>query len=65
LDIARLGAFLARIEGRIRHQSLEGVSPLSVPILLEIGVEAVAKMTREDLLRDAARELIAEATGQQ
>jgi ATP-dependent Lhr-like helicase len=65
LDIARLGAFLARIEGRIRHQSLDSVSPLSVPILLEIGVEAVSKMTREDLLRDAARELIAEATGQQ
>ena len=62
LDIARLGRFLARIRGRIRHQALERVSPLAVPVLLEIGVEPVARLTREDLLRDAAAELIAEAT---
>ena len=42
LDIARLGDFLRRIDGRIRHQPLDRVSPLSVPILLEIGKEAVA-----------------------
>jgi ATP-dependent helicase Lhr and Lhr-like helicase len=63
LDIARLGQFLARIRGRIRHQPLPGVSPLSVPILLEIGREAVGQLAREDLLRAAARELIADATG--
>ena len=54
LDIARLGDFLRRVEGRIRHQPLNGVSPLSVPILLEIGKEAVAGFAREDLLREAA-----------
>jgi ATP-dependent Lhr-like helicase len=63
LDIARLGDFLARIRGRIRHQPLPGVSPLSVPILLEIGKEPVAHLVREDLLREAARTLIADATG--
>jgi ATP-dependent Lhr-like helicase len=63
LDIARLGQFLARIRGRIRHQPLPGASPLSVPILLEIGREAVGQLAREDLLRAAARELIADATG--
>jgi ATP-dependent Lhr-like helicase len=63
LDIARLGQFLARIRGRIRHQALPGVSPLSVPILLEIGREAVGQLAREDLLRAAASELIADATG--
>ncbi|MEQ1717982.1 MAG: ligase-associated DNA damage response DEXH box helicase [Hyphomicrobium sp.] len=62
LDIARLGAFLARTRGRIRHQSLERVSPLSVPILLEIGKEQVFG-AREDILRDAAWDLIKEATG--
>ncbi len=56
LDIARLGDFLRRVTGRIRHQSLNGVSPLSVPILLEIGKEAVAGFAREELLREAARE---------
>jgi ATP-dependent Lhr-like helicase len=62
LDIRRLGQFLGRIKGRIRHQPLERVSPLSVPILLEIGKEPVARMAREDLLRDAAEELIRAAT---
>jgi ATP-dependent Lhr-like helicase len=40
---------------------LDGVSPLSVPILLEIGKEAVAGVAREDLLREAAHSLIGEA----
>jgi ATP-dependent Lhr-like helicase len=61
IDIRRLNAFLDRIRGRIRHQSLARVSPLSVPILLEIGVEPVARLAREDLLREAARDLISEA----
>ena len=63
LDITRLSDFLARIKGRIRHQDLHRVSPLSVPILLEIGKEPVYGSAREDLLRDAAADLIAEATG--
>ncbi len=62
LDIARLGDFLARVKGRIRHQPLDHVSPLSVPILLEIGKEAVAGRAREDLLRAAAAMLIDEAS---
>ena len=62
LDVARLAGFLSRIKGRIRHKSLARVSPLGVPILLEIGKEPVARLAAEDLLRDAARELIAEAT---
>jgi ATP-dependent Lhr-like helicase len=61
LDIARLGSFLARIRGRIRHQALSRVSPLSVPILLEIGREPVAKAGEEGLLRQAAQDMIHEA----
>ena len=65
LDIARLGDFLRRIEGRIRHQALDRVSPLSVPILLEIGAEAVAGFAREDLLREAAAmSLVRESIGE-
>ena len=63
LDVARLGDFLHRIQGRIRHQSLDRVSPLSVPILLEIGVEQVARASGEDMLREAAMELLREADG--
>jgi len=63
LDIGRLGDFLRRIRGAILHMDLDRVSPLSVPILLEIGREPVGHMGREDLLREAAEDLIAEAAG--
>ncbi|MCB1506958.1 MAG: ligase-associated DNA damage response DEXH box helicase [Hyphomicrobiaceae bacterium] len=61
LDVARLGDFLERIRHRVRHVALSRVSPLSVPILLEIGREAVAQGGREDVLREAAEMLIREA----
>jgi ATP-dependent Lhr-like helicase len=61
LDVARLGDFLSRIEGRVRHVALAQVSPLSVPILLEIGREVVALSAREDVLRQQAEALIREA----
>ncbi|MEQ1697218.1 MAG: ligase-associated DNA damage response DEXH box helicase [Hyphomicrobiaceae bacterium] len=64
LDIARLGDFLRRIKGRIHHRQLQRVSPLSIPILLEIGVEAVYGSARDDILRGASDDLIAEATGE-
>ena len=62
LDIRRLGEFLGRVRGSIRHQALAGASPLSVPILLEIGRISVAG-SGDQLLRDAAEALIAEAIG--
>ncbi len=61
LDIQRLGDFLARVKDRIRHQPLSRASPLSVPILLEIGKEAVSG-SGDGLLREAAEALIREAT---
>jgi ATP-dependent helicase Lhr and Lhr-like helicase len=65
LDIARLADFLKRIKGRghIRHVALDRASPLSVPVLIEMGRESVyGGSAREDLLRAAADELIREAT---
>jgi ATP-dependent helicase Lhr and Lhr-like helicase len=64
LDIGRLGDFLRRIRGSIVHRDLVRVSPLSVPILLEIGREPVGHLGREDLLREAAEDLIREAMGE-
>ncbi len=61
LDVARLGGFLRRIKGRIRYVNLPRVSPLAVPILLEIGRESVGGGASESLLREAAEALIAEA----
>lgn len=60
LDIARLGRFLERISGKIRHEALSAVSPLSVPILLEIGRESLGAQVGDGLLREAAALLIAE-----
>ena len=42
---------------------LDRVSPLSVPILLEIGMEAVAGFAREELLREAAAEMAPRSDG--
>jgi ATP-dependent Lhr-like helicase len=64
LDIARLSAMLSRIRGRIIHKDLDRVSPLSVPILLEIGRESVYGEAADALLEEAAGDLIGEAMGE-
>ena len=51
LDVRRLGDMLSRIKGRIMHKDLEQISPLAVPIMLEIGKEPVAGEANETLLR--------------
>lgn len=61
-DIRRLGDMLRRAKGRIRHRRLDRVSPLAVPILLEIGKERVNGSADVQLLGEAAEALIAEAT---
>jgi ATP-dependent helicase Lhr and Lhr-like helicase len=63
LDIRRLGEMLSRIQGRIIHKPLERVSPLAVPVLLEIGRESVYGEASEALLAEAADELVKEAMG--
>jgi ATP-dependent Lhr-like helicase len=61
LDIRRLGEMLSRIKGRIVHKALDHVSPLAVPVMLEIGREAVHGEAAEALLAEAADELVREA----
>jgi ATP-dependent Lhr-like helicase len=60
-DIRRLGDMLARAKGRITHRRLDRVSPLAVPVLLEIGREAVYGTALDQLLDDVTAELLAEA----
>lgn len=60
-DIHRLGGFLKRIKGKITHRRLDRVSPLAVPILLEIGREYVGDDAIDELLAENADELIEEA----
>src|SRR6201991_2983256 len=41
LDVRRVSEMLARVKGRIIHKPLDHVSPLAVPVMLEIGREMV------------------------
>ncbi len=62
-DLGRLAAMLARVQGRVRHMVLSRVSPLAVPVLLEVGRESVRdRGDDDDRLEEAA--LVAEALGE-
>jgi ATP-dependent Lhr-like helicase len=63
LEIARVGEMLARVKGHIVHKSLDRISPLALPSMLQIGRESVAGDADEHVLREAAEDLIKEAMG--
>ena len=62
-DVGRVAGMLARVRGQVRHVRLNRVSPLAVPVMLEVGRESVAHGAAEDALLAEAEEaaLIAEA----
>ena len=62
-DLARLSDMLARVQGHVRTVRLTRVSPLAVPVLLDIGRESVRTAEDEDALLAETEALIAEATG--
>jgi ATP-dependent helicase Lhr and Lhr-like helicase len=64
IDLARVAGMLARVKGRIVHMVLSRVSPLAVPVLLEIGRESVRTGDDEEKLLAEAEAIIAEATGE-
>jgi ATP-dependent Lhr-like helicase len=61
LDVRRLGEMLSRIKGRIVHKALDHVSPLAVPVMLEIGREVVYGEAADALLAETEAELVKEA----
>jgi ATP-dependent Lhr-like helicase len=61
LDVRRLGEMLSRIRGRIVHKALDHLSPLAVPVMLEIGRESVYGEASEGVLAEAEAELVKEA----
>jgi ATP-dependent Lhr-like helicase len=61
LDVKRVSEMLSRIRGRIVHKALDHVSPLAVPVMLEIGRETVYGEASDALLAEAADELVKEA----
>ena len=62
-DVGRVAGMLSRIAGRVRHLALDRVSPLAVPVLLDIGRESVRTAGGEDDLLAETEALVAEATG--
>ena len=62
-DVRRVADLLERAKGRITLKVLDRVSPLAVPVLLEIGRESVWGEARDHLLAEAEEALVREATG--
>ena len=62
-DIHRLGDMLRRAKGKILHRRLDQVSPLAVPVLLEIGKERIDGTTFDLMLDEAEASLVADAMG--
>jgi ATP-dependent Lhr-like helicase len=62
MDVRRLADLLVSVQGRIVHRRLDRVSPLALPVLIDIGKESVPGEADEALLEEAANDLIAEAT---
>ncbi|MGE0409963.1 MAG: ligase-associated DNA damage response DEXH box helicase [Amphiplicatus sp.] len=61
LDLKRLSGLLARAKGRLVHAGLDRVSPLAVPVMLEINKETIHGEAQEAMLKEASDALIAEA----
>ena len=61
-DLSRIAGMLDRARGHVRVRRLDRVSPLAVPVLLDIGRESVRTPADEDALLEETEALIAEAT---
>ncbi len=61
LDLARLQGLLSRVKGRLLHSRLDRVSPLAVPVMLEINKETIIGEAQEAMLKEASDALIREA----
>jgi len=61
LDLKRLGNLLARVKNNTRHAALNRVSPLAVPVMLEINKEAVHGEAQEAMLKESSDAIIAAA----
>ena len=65
VDVGRVAQLLRRARGRVVHMALSRVSPLAVPVLLEVGKESVAGAGEDALLAEAEEAaLVAEALGE-
>ncbi len=59
-DIRRLSDLLTRFSGLLKIKHLTRVSPLALPLMLEVGREAVTSSAVEDALAELEQELLSE-----
>jgi ATP-dependent Lhr-like helicase len=62
-DLSRISLMLDRAQGHLRVRVLDRVSPLAVPVLLDIGRESVRTAQDEDAMLLETEALVAEAMG--
>lgn len=60
-DVRRVADMLARVRGHIHHRRLDRISPLAVPVILEIGREQVQGSAIDALLDEAVNDILEEA----
>ncbi len=61
IDLDRLSEFLKRIEKNITHEKLDRISPLAVPLVLEINRQTIDKSEMEEyLLEELENEMLIE-----
>lgn len=60
LDLGRLSDLLARAKGRLVTRHLDHVSPLAIPVMMEIGRETVPGGANEAILAALEEDLVAE-----
>ena len=61
IDLDRLSEFLKRIEKNITHEKLDRISPLAVPLILEINRQTIDKSEMEEyLLEELENEMLIE-----
>lgn len=59
VDFGRIEDMLTRTKGAVDHVTLDRISPLAAPMILEMGKVPIAGLGREKLLEDAAAALMA------
>ena len=61
IDLDRLSEFLKRIEKNIAHEKLDRISPLAVPLILEINRQTIDKSEMDEyLLEELENEMLSE-----
>ena len=61
IDLDRLSEFLKRIEKNITHKKLDRISPLAVPLILEINRQTIDKSEMEEyFLEELENEMLSE-----